>query len=136
MMWSSVPKVRSGMRTLSFSSLSIWKACGVVTSWIRCRPIRSWVWPDGSVRTVCASHTLSSSVRAMKLLLELACPASERRAELYGASSRPGSPVQLSLSRLNHWLPQAQAHPEVMQGTADLHHHIADALLPEADPVL
>jgi len=22
-----------------------------------------------------------------------------------------------------------------MQGTADLHHHIADALLPEADPI-
>jgi hypothetical protein len=41
----------------------------------------------------------------------------------------------LSLSRLNHWLPRAQAHPEVMQGTADLHHHIADALLPEADPI-
>src|SRR3990172_9222016 len=65
MMWSSVPKVRSGMRTLSFRSLSIWKACGVVPSGMRCRPIRSWVWPDGSVRTVCASHTLSSSVRAM-----------------------------------------------------------------------
>src|SRR5260370_42137344 len=42
---------------------------------------------------------------------------------------------QLSLSRLNHWLPRAQAHPEGMQGTADLHHHIADALLPEADPI-
>src|SRR6266436_2317935 len=49
-------------------------------------------------------------------------------------SSRP-RPHQLSLSRLNHWLPRAQAHPEVMQGTADLHHHIADALLPEADPI-
>src|SRR5438093_1643599 len=65
MMWSSVPKVRSGMRTLSLASFIIWKACGVVTSWMRWRPIRSWVWPDGSVRTVCASHTLSSSVRAM-----------------------------------------------------------------------
>src|SRR5438445_1950081 len=65
MMWSRVPNVRSGMRTLSPSSLSIWKACGVVTSWMRWRPISSWVWPDGSVRTVCASHTLSSSVRAM-----------------------------------------------------------------------
>jgi hypothetical protein len=32
-------------------------------------------------------------------------------------------------------LPRAQAHPEVMQGTADLHHHIADALLPEADAI-
>ena len=38
--------------------------------------------------------------------------------------------IHLSLSRLNHWLPRAQAHPEVMQGTADLHHHIADAFLP------
>src|SRR5713101_4383046 len=43
--------------------------------------------------------------------------------------------LYLSLSRLNHWLPRAQAHPEVMQGTADLYHHIADALLPEADPI-
>src|SRR5438552_14166549 len=68
-MWSSVPKVRSGMRTLSLASFIIWKACGVVTSWMRWRPIRSWVWPDGSVRTVCASHTLSSSVRAMGGLL-------------------------------------------------------------------
>src|SRR4029450_2170743 len=43
--------------------------------------------------------------------------------------------MHLSLSRLNHWLPRVQAHPEVMQGTADLHHHIADALLPEADAI-
>src|SRR5689334_4655136 len=42
---------------------------------------------------------------------------------------------QLSLSRLDHWLPRGQAHPKVMQGTADFHHHIADALLPQADPV-
>ena len=41
----------------------------------------------------------------------------------------------LSLSRLNHWLPRGQAHPEVMQGTAEFHHQIADALLPQADPV-
>src|SRR5712691_10695724 len=43
---------------------------------------------------------------------------------------------QLSLSRLNHWLPRGQAHPEVMQGTAEFHHEIADTLLPQADPVL
>ena len=42
---------------------------------------------------------------------------------------------QLSLSRLNHWLPRGQADPEVMQGTADFHHDITDALLPQADPV-
>ena len=41
----------------------------------------------------------------------------------------------LSLSRLNHWLPWSQAHPEVVQGTAEFHHHIADALLPQAEPV-
>src|SRR6266404_7074204 len=75
MMWSSVPKVRSGIRTLSFSSFSIWKACGVVTSWMRWRPIKSCVWPDGSVRTVCASHTLSSSVRAMGIPPRGAYPA-------------------------------------------------------------
>ena len=44
-------------------SRSIWKACGLVTSWIRCRPIRSWVWPFGSSRTVCASQTLSRRLR-------------------------------------------------------------------------
>src|SRR6266478_8913349 len=75
MMWSSVPNVRSGMRTLSPSSFSIWKACGVVTSWMRWRPIKSCVWPDGSVRTVCASHTLSSSVRAMGIPPRGAYPA-------------------------------------------------------------
>ena len=42
---------------------------------------------------------------------------------------------QLSLSRLNHWLPRGQADPEVMQGTADFHHAITDALLPQPDPV-
>jgi hypothetical protein len=41
----------------------------------------------------------------------------------------------LSLSRLNHWLPRGQAHPEIMQGTADFHHQIADTLLPQPDPV-
>jgi len=41
----------------------------------------------------------------------------------------------LSLSRLNHWLPRDQAHSEVMQGTADFHHDITNALLPQADPV-
>src|SRR6266404_8812399 len=90
MMWSSVPKVRSGIRTLSFSSFSIWKACGVVTSWIRWRPIRSCVWPDGSVRTVWASHTLSSSVRAMTP------PCTNPAEDAYAAPPRPCSPVKRS----------------------------------------
>jgi len=42
---------------------------------------------------------------------------------------------QLSLSRLNHWLPRCQAHPEVVQGTAEFHHQIADAFFPQADAV-
>jgi transposase len=42
---------------------------------------------------------------------------------------------QVSLSRLNHGQPGVQAHPEVVQGTAEFHHQIADALLPQADPV-
>ena len=41
----------------------------------------------------------------------------------------------MSLSRLNHWLPRGQADSEVMQGTADFHYEITDALLPQADPV-
>src|SRR6266849_2531175 len=44
-------------------------------------------------------------------------------------------PNQLSLSRLNHGQPGVQAHPKIVQGTADLHHEIADALLPQPDPV-
>jgi hypothetical protein len=43
--------------------------------------------------------------------------------------------LQLSLSRFNHWLPGCEAHPDVVQGTAQFHHQIADALLPQADPV-
>src|SRR6266849_931104 len=42
---------------------------------------------------------------------------------------------QLSLSRLNHWLPRREAYPEVMQSTAEVHHNIPDALLPQTDPV-
>src|SRR5437773_2204280 len=46
-----------------------------------------------------------------------------------------GSIDLVSLSRLNHWLPGREAHPEVVEGTTDFHHDIADALFPEADPV-
>jgi hypothetical protein len=41
----------------------------------------------------------------------------------------------LSLSRLNHWQPGVQAYPEIVQGATELHHQIADALLPQAHPV-
>src|SRR4030095_10662045 len=42
---------------------------------------------------------------------------------------------QLSLSRLNHWLPWGQTDSEVMQGTTEFHHEIADAVLPQPDAV-
>jgi DNA-binding transcriptional LysR family regulator len=38
------------------------KACGLVTSWMRCVPMSSCVWPLASVRTVCASQTFSKRV--------------------------------------------------------------------------
>ncbi len=47
------------------------------------------------------------------------------------------SPVLLclSLSRLNHWLPGCETQPEVMQGTTEFHHDIADAVLPQPNAV-
>src|SRR6202051_4790867 len=51
-------------------------------------------------------------------------------------SNQPSAPaMEMSLSRLNHRLPRGQTDPEVMQGTADFHHEIADAVLPQPDPV-
>ncbi len=44
-------------------------ACGVVTSWIRCRPTNSCVCPFGSLRTVCASQTFCSRVPGMKSMV-------------------------------------------------------------------
>jgi hypothetical protein len=41
----------------------------------------------------------------------------------------------LSLSRLNHRLPGRKAHSEVVQSTTEFHHEIADAVLPQPDPV-
>jgi hypothetical protein len=43
--------------------------------------------------------------------------------------------IALNLSRLNHRLPGCETYPEVMQGTAEFHHEIADTLLPQADAV-
>ena len=55
--------------------------------------------------------------------------------EARGQSRLGRRAIHLSLSRLNHWLPRGQAHPEVVEGTADLHHQIADTLLPQTDAV-
>ena len=43
--------------------------------------------------------------------------------------------MHLSLSRFNHWLPRSQAHPEVVQGTTEFHHQIADTFFPQADTI-
>src|SRR5215831_2421727 len=37
-------------------------------------------------------------------------------------------PKGVSLCRLNHWLPRTQAHPEVVERTAQFHHEVTDAL--------
>src|SRR5262245_58372318 len=42
---------------------------------------------------------------------------------------------RLSLSRLNHLLPWGQAYLEVMQGPAEFHDEITDALLPQPEPI-
>ena len=52
-------------RTCQPRARSMSNACGVVTSWIRCRPMNSCVCPFGSFRTVCASHTFSSRVEGI-----------------------------------------------------------------------
>src|SRR5262249_17449054 len=49
--------------------------------------------------------------------------------------SHGGIGTEVSLSRLNHWLPRAQAYPEVVEGTTQFHHEITHALLPQADPI-
>ena len=64
-MWSTVAMVRSGKRTFHPRARSMSNACGVVTSWIRCRPMNSCVWPFGSLRTVCRSQTFWRSVEGM-----------------------------------------------------------------------
>jgi len=55
--------------------------------------------------------------------------------ETHDCNSLGGERLQLSLSRLSHRLPGCEAHPEVVEGTTDFHHDIADVLLPQAAPV-
>ena len=43
--------------------------------------------------------------------------------------------MHLSSSRLHHGQPRVQAHPEIVQGTTELHHQVTDTLLPQAHPV-
>jgi hypothetical protein len=55
--------------------------------------------------------------------------------EQFGRSETLCPGLHLSLSRLNHWLPGCEAHPKVMECTAEFHHEITDTLLPQPDPV-
>ena len=59
----------------------------------------------------------------------------ERGVGLRRFAKAVGVSPTLNLSRLNHRLPGREAHPEVVEGTTEFHHDIADALFPEADPV-
>jgi hypothetical protein len=43
--------------------------------------------------------------------------------------------AKLSLSRLNHGQPRVQAHPEIVQGATELHHHITDTCFPKTNAV-
>jgi hypothetical protein len=53
-----------------------------------------------------------------------------------GVGQKTRAQYHLSLSRLNHWLPGREAHPELVQGTPAFHHQITNALLPQANPAL
>src|SRR2546425_8652412 len=86
-------------------------------------------WARRFSRRFCAAASLATSISPL--------PSGPRAEPASGAGSAPERSLVLclSLSRLNHWLPRIQAHPEVVQGTTEFHHQIADALLPQTDPV-
>ena len=65
-MWSVVANVRSGNATVTPRARSMSNACGVVTSWSRCSPMKSCVCPVGSRRTVWRSQTFWRSVLPMR----------------------------------------------------------------------
>ncbi len=61
-LWSSVARVRSGRRTVRPLRRSPSKACGEVTSWIRCRSMKRRSGSPSALRTMCSSQTFSDSV--------------------------------------------------------------------------
>src|ERR1019366_5163901 len=79
-MWSTVATVRDGNGTFQPRARSISKACGLVTSWTRCRPTKSWVCPVGSFRTVWRSQPFENRVAGMAF--------SSRRSRAGGAGRR------------------------------------------------
>ena len=64
-LWSSVATVRSVRRTVRPASRRPSKACGLVTSWRRCRSMYSRSGSPSAWRTTCASQTFSASVPAI-----------------------------------------------------------------------
>jgi hypothetical protein len=76
---------------------------------------------------------------ALLLLLDTRlaqCPRPHRRSEALSVlRGGEAGPDHLSLSRFNHWLPRSPAHPEIVQGTAEVHHQITDACFPQTHAV-
>src|SRR5471030_1045831 len=72
-MWSTVAKVRWGIATFRPRSRIMPNACGLVTSWIRCVPTSSCVWPLASFRTEWASQTFSKRVFGMGSVITWDC---------------------------------------------------------------
>ena len=108
--------------------------------------VRTLRWPDGVFCPHCNSSEITKQGRddTQPERQRYLCQSCERRFDdltdtIFAGHHQPLRVwilcLYLSLSRLNHRLPRGQAHPEVMQGTAEFHHDIADALLPQADPV-
>jgi hypothetical protein len=82
------------------------------------------------------SNTLDQRCAGLAVQFTENYPNSVRRRQALGGEwYRKHRHNQLSLSRLNHRLPRAQAHPEVVEGAAEFHHEITDASLPQADAV-
>jgi len=81
----------------------------------------------------CLSHTIIHSCGPQKLDLRAVqgIPRLQSQSRMaYTAldispRSRHNKSVELSLFRLNHWLPWSETHPEVVQGTAEFHHQMA-----------
>ena len=67
-LWSSVARVRSGLRTFRPAARSPSKACGLVTSWTRCRSMKSRSGSPWALRTTWASQIFSASVRGALLM--------------------------------------------------------------------
>src|SRR5215510_3625073 len=97
------------------------------------RPRRPWSRPL-SPKAICLWSCGRSWARAMS---RISWPISMPTVSL-GVTSVLACTYEcddVSLSRLSHGQPGVQAHPEIVQGTAELHHEIADARLPQPDPV-